>query len=97
MAWHCRTRGDLWLSLLLPFVQHTLLFPPGLIHSGRVRRLVEVAFFDLHVRWLGGAGCYTPQLIGNLQDKMFKLSIVQIAIKFNWISCCLPIYKKIVE
>ena len=60
MAWHCRTRGDLWLSLLLPFVQHTLLFPPGLIHSGRVRRLVEVAFFDLHVRWLGGADCYTP-------------------------------------
>ena len=29
------------VSLLLPFVQHTLLFP-GLIHSGRVRRLIEV-------------------------------------------------------
>ena len=37
------------VSLLLTFVQHTLLFP-GLIHSGRVRRLIVVAPGDPHVR-----------------------------------------------
>ena len=53
------------VSLLLPFVHHTLLFP-GLIHSGRVRRLIGVALGDPHVRQ---TFLHTHLLIGKLEQK----------------------------
>ena len=67
-VWHCGPRGDLWpVSLLQPFVQHTLLFP-GLIHSGRVRRLIGAAPGDLYV----GKQFYTQE------EKTFADTLVKL-------------------